>query len=344
MELGSIYSDGAVFQRRRPILVQGQAHGRLRATFAGERRQLQANGAFCLAFSPREAGGPYEMCLSDDQGSLTLHDVYVGEVILLAGQSNAELPVAQTSARGETFADDDGVRLFLPTQPTVDEQGRLVPAASALFERWCSLRSAQAGEWPAMALHIAQQLRAQLQMAVGIVGCFKGATVIESFLSEQCNRLFPLQAERLMTDHFDPAYAWNAPAFLYHFMLQKLVPWQVDAVVWYQGESNRTVYEGGIYDRMLEALIEEWRALFRAPALPFAVVQINLFPGDGDAAEPGVHAIRAAQQRAVQASAHCRLVRIDDLGEHEKIHPENKRAVSQRVCAALQALWSAPRA
>ena len=69
--------------------------------------------------------------------------------------------------------------------------------------------------------------------------------------------------------------------------------------------------------------------------LPFAIIQINIYPEE---CEKGVIAIREAQIRAVGKMKYAELVRIDDMGEHEKIHPENKKEVALRACDALSRL------
>ena len=334
MKLNSIISDGVVFQSEQPIVIFGEGHGKITAEFLGEVREYPADGKFIITFSPHPAGGPYEMRVSDGVHHITIGNIMIGKVILLAGQSNAELTVAETYDRDTVFQSNDNIRFFAPTRPTIDGEGNIIPLETPFNERWNLLSGDEANQWPAIALHTAEYYYNKLNVPVGIVTCFKAATVIESFMSEKANAQFAPDPSKLMADHFLPIFAWNKPAFLYHYMFEKLVPFQTGAVIWYQGESNRTVYEGGFYDKMLLTMIDEWRELFNIPDLPFAVVQINKYPDPVD----GVEAIRAAQERAVKQADHCGLVRIDDLGEHEKIHPENKREVSMRICAVLDSL------
>ncbi len=337
MKLAGLFSDGAVLQRGRPIYVFGEGKGRVRVSFLGEERSAEADGAFCLTFPAQEAGGPYEMTADLDGTRVVVRDVMIGEVILVAGQSNAELPVSQTYDRDAVFAPDAGVRYYVATRPTADGRGGIAPQASPYNEKWTALTSENAGDWSAIGLHTALNLRAKLGVAVGVVACFKGASVIEVFMREEDCAAFPIDPSRFMIDHIYPLYPWNRrPGYLYHTMIEKTAPFQVAAVVWYQGESNRHTYEATYYDGMLRTMISSWRALFRRDDLPFAVVQINFFPGNPP--EPGVRAIMDAQARAVAQTEHCALVRIDDMGEWEKIHPENKRQVAERICAALEEL------
>ena len=336
MKLNSIISDGAVFQRNQPIVVFGEARGKITVKFLDEQNECWADGKLCISFSPHPAGGPYEMHFFDSTEKKTIKNIMIGEVILLAGQSNAELTIAETYDRNTFFESNENIRFYAPTRPSTDTMYRLLPLESQFNEKWNMLLSDTAAEWSAIALHTAIYFQKKLNIAVGIVTCFKEASVIESFLSEKANEKFDIDQSKLMSDHFYPAFAWNKPSFLFHYMLQKIIPFQISTVIWYQGESNRTVYEGTFYDKMLVSLIEEWRKLFEVPNLPFVIVQINLYTSHDT--EEGVTAIREAQKRAVEQTENCCLVKIDDLGEHEKIHPENKKEVSERICAAIETL------
>ena len=119
-------------------------------------------------------------------------------------------------------------------------------------------------------------------------------------------------------------------------MVTAIAPYTVEAVVWYQGESNTAVYEGQRYGEMLTLLIAEWRLLFENPRLPFAIVQINDF--DGALIPEGWKIVQAEQEKTAQAVPDCRLVTVRDLGQHKNIHPTNKQDVAHRIGEALTVL------
>ncbi len=337
MQLAPMFSNGMVLQRERPIYVFGEGEGSVSVTFLGEERRAQAAGRFFLEFTAREAGGPYEMTVVMNGEESVIRDVMIGEVILVAGQSNAQLTIGETYDRDTAFSQDDSLRYYAVTRPTLDEAGNFIPQETPFNECWTALTGQNANGWSAIGLHTGLYLRKKLGMAVGVVACFKGASVIEAFLSEKACAIFPIDPQRQMIDHSLDRFRWNRyPAFLYHYMLEKLVPYQVSSVLWYQGESNRHPYEGTYYDRMLKTMIGEWRDLFLWEALPFVIVQINFFPGNPP--EEGVRAIMDAQEKAAEQTENAMLVRISDMGEWEKIHPENKRQVAERICAALEKL------
>lgn len=331
MKLNPIISSGAVFEENMPVVVFGEAHGRVTGEFSGEVRSCDADGKFLLEFSPRKAGGPYVIKISCCGESEVLTDIMIGKVILLSGQSNAELPVKYTSDRDSVFEDNPLVRLF---QVNKDVH---IEAPSALTpDVWTPLKKDNAAEWSAIALRTALYYNEKLGIPVGIIGGYQGASVIESFMSEETAGCFDIDGSRIMEDHFLPQFAeFNATSYLYHHIIEKIIPYRISSVIWYQGESNTTEYEGTYYDKMLISLVREWRQLFEKPDLPFVIVQINGYP-DPPSAE--FKAIQRAQERAVIQIPDSALVVISDLGEYDNIHPENKREVSARICMAIDRL------
>ncbi|MBQ0083354.1 MAG: hypothetical protein KBS52_01125 [Clostridiales bacterium] len=334
MKLASIISDGAVFQRGQKIAVFGEGTGEFSAKFLGEERSVTANGKFCVEFSAHEAGGPYEMYVNLAGEEKIIKDIMIGEVILLAGQSNPELTIADTFDKDTEFLRNHNVRFYMQTRPHQDNHGsELYPERCIFNENWSELKENEARSWSAIALHTALYFEKKLGVAVGVVAAYKGSTIIQSFLSEKSLGNFEIEISKMR--EYPLFFLWNKDSCIYHYVIEKLIPYQFGSVIWYQGESNRTLYEAAFYDKMLETLIADWRVYFQKPDLPFAIVEINDFP---EPCEDGVKAIQEALGRAVAATENTELVVIKDLGEHALIHPRNKREVSERICAALEKL------
>lgn len=124
----------------------------------------------------------------------------------------------------------------------------------------------------------------------------------------------------------------SVPGCLYERMLLTVAPYAVRGVLWYQGESDDECGHADLYDRMLTALIGEWRRTFRAPELPFLVVQLPGFyqwmfipPGNN------YMAIRKCQQHVAETVPNVWLASISDAGEELDIHPKDKRVVGHRL-------------
>ena len=131
--------------------------------------------------------------------------------------------------------------------------------------------------------------------------------------------------------------AQNQPTALYNAMVAPVIDYAVKGFCWYQGESNAGSPEE--YVRLLPALINDWRRLWKQGPLPFLYVQL---PGFMDynyqPSESNWAVLRQAQLNALNVPNTAMAVAID-LGEWNDIHPDNKKDVGERL--ALAALKTA---
>jgi sialate O-acetylesterase len=176
-------------------------------------------------------------------------------------------------------------------------------------------------------------------VAVGVVGCYQGASVIQSFMSKENLKTcaFPLTENDYHPDRTNDQFAdWNGNAWIYEHMFRTILPYPFRATVWYQGESNTGIGEGRYYDKFLAAMIREWREDLRQPELPFVIVQIHDYIY---AYSPtGWSDVQEAQLRAARDIPGCRAVTIRNLGETTEIHPVGKKAVAARIKEAIDTL------
>jgi sialate O-acetylesterase len=125
----------------------------------------------------------------------------------------------------------------------------------------------------------------------------------------------------------------NTPTVLYNAMIHPLVPYGIQGVIWYQGESNADrAYQ---YRRLFPALIRDWRNKWNED-FPFIFVQLANYrardpePGESDWAE-----LREAQTMTLSVPNTGMAVAID-IGDALDIHPKNKQDVGKRL--ALNAM------
>ena len=118
LRLNRMYGSHMVLQRGEPIRFSGFADaGRtVTVTFRGETRQaaVAAAGTWDVAFPAAEAGGPYEVTVTDGASVHTLRDVMVGDVWFCTGQSNMFWPLSQSGEpeRELAAADHPDIRLL----------------------------------------------------------------------------------------------------------------------------------------------------------------------------------------------------------------------------------------
>jgi sialate O-acetylesterase len=127
----------------------------------------------------------------------------------------------------------------------------------------------------------------------------------------------------------------NSPTVLFNAMVHPLIPYTMQGVIWYQGESNADrAYQ---YRTLFPALIEDWRTRWNRE-FPFYFVQLANYmavvkePGESEWAE-----LREAQTKALSLP-NTGMAVIIDIGEATDIHPRNKQEVGKRL--ALNALVS----
>src|SRR5690625_3975107 len=58
--------------------------------------QADNSGDWELLLQPQDAGGPFELKIRDSGSQIVINDILIGDVWLLGGQSNMELPIQRT--------------------------------------------------------------------------------------------------------------------------------------------------------------------------------------------------------------------------------------------------------
>jgi sialate O-acetylesterase len=127
-----------------------------------------------------------------------------------------------------------------------------------------------------------------------------------------------------------------SPSVLYNGMIAPLMPYGIQGVIWYQGESNAArAFE---YRTLFPAMIQSWRRNWGQGDFPFLFVQIANFgvvpaePVENDWAE-----LREAQQMTLSTPNTGMAVTID-IGESADIHPRNKQDLGYRLGLTAQVL------
>lgn len=323
MKPASIFNHHAVFQANKPIRVFGSGEGSATVTFDGETQTtVSKDGSWCVTLSPRPYGGPYELSMTLNGETTVYTDIYVGEVLLLAGQSNMGFKLHKTSFPKEAYEDCSMLRYFAAERFGTED--RTSPEDGWIF---CTKESA--AYFSALGYHLGLRLSRERGIAVGLIACYLGSSKIESWLPREIveRAEFYLPPE----EKYDSPYVrgeHNDPGRLYGIRQQSVVPYTLGRVIWYQGESNTGSGEGKIYTQLLAELIKRWRADFMDSRLPFAVIQIaDLDTRDDE----GWRGIQRAQERIVELVEEVTVVRSADVCESHDIHPPTKIHLADRI-------------
>lgn len=127
------------------------------------------------------------------------------------------------------------------------------------------------------------------------------------------------------------------PTGLYETMISRVCPYTMRGFLYYQGESDD--HKPKMYNKLLSALIDNWRKDWKDDGLFFEIVQLPMFMYKNDKDHKHWCKIREAQMRTYKTVKNTGIAVISDCGEYDNIHPIDKKPVGERL--ALQALENA---
>ncbi len=326
MKTAAIFADGMVLAEGRPVRVYGTGDGTATVSFRGKTASAKSvDGRWMVELPPGEAGGPFEMTIDLGGKVRTIHDVMVGEVLVMAGQSNMQFRLAESTTDRAKWVDDPAIRSF--SLPRLEEGEPYKPE-----DGWIALKKSNAGSWSALGYEIAIRRRARRGVAIGVINCYQGASVIQTWMPESLARepRFALPPEGCAhpDSRIDAYSRWNRAGTLYRFAFSMIVPYGVTHVTWYQGESNTGKLEGKVYAELLAAMIGRWRKDLMYDGLPFTVVQIADL---GERPRDAWRAIQDAQMRVPAICPNVKCVRSADVCENDGIHPPTKWRLAARI-------------
>lgn len=124
-----------------------------------------------------------------------------------------------------------------------------------------------------------------------------------------------------------PWHEWR-PCGLYHTMLERVMPYAVRGVIWYQGECDEDHPE--IYADMMEGLVGLWRSRWGRD-LPFITTQLaplDVRVGNGGKEYPK---LREQQRLLTERMRGVYLTSTGDVGHPYDVHPKAKQPVGRRM-------------
>lgn len=329
MKLNPIFKSHMVFAAEKCIRIYGEGSGTAEICFANMIKKIESStDRWYVEFPPMTYGGPYQMTVNLNNECIILEDIYIGDVYLFAGQSNMQFKLHESNTPYEMYETNEKLRLFSTDRI---EPGEYYTAADG----WIICEKESVKNWSALAYLAGNEIVKRKENAVGVITCYQGASVIESWVPaktfEKLNIHIPLEKKHI--DHIQDIYAdWNTDGKLYSYALSQVIPFSVSAVIWYQGESNTSIEESKVYARELEELIHIWRHDFKDAALPFVIVQIaDYIERDDDA----WHGIQKAQADIQHSVSNVKTVKSADICETNEIHPPTKDKLARRIADAL---------
>jgi len=326
MKLANIFSDNTVFQAEKPMRFFGEGSGVVVISFNNQSYEKSVEDKWVIELPAQPYGGPVDITVSLNGDKKVLKNIAFGDVYLCAGQSNMQFMIDE-EVDTTPFNDDEKIRYFVTDRIEKYEGLKSV-------DGWKVCKVSEVGTWSALGLHMAQRIREKKDVYIGLVGCFQGASAIQSWMPERkLDSSVYVPIEERHKDVTDSVYSqWNGNSDLYKHTFLPIAPFSFNSVIWYQGESNTSAAEGKVYTQLLSKMIDAWREDLLSEALPFVVIEICDFDMRDD---DEWRAIQACQQEIQNVKANVKTVTSKDVCESWQIHPGNKEKLAKKVADVL---------
>ena len=200
VRLPRIFSDGMVLQRGMPVPVWGWSDRdeTVTVSFNGSRQQVSAKRGerWKIMLPVQRPGGPFvlEVRASD---TITLKDVWVGDVWLCSGQSNMEYELfksAELYPKEIAAAANPRIRHFKVTRRTYFNRNDEVMSEQG----WEAADPKTVLQFTAVGWFFARELESRLGVPIGLVNCSYGGTPAEGWMHEDELKDFPAYRDRAL--------------------------------------------------------------------------------------------------------------------------------------------------
>jgi hypothetical protein len=329
VQLSKIFTSGMVLQRDSEIPVWGtvSSNDTITISFLGPDITTIAdtNGNWTITLPAKTAGGPNTMVILTRTQTITLTDVYIGDVWFASGQSNMEMQVnypIDSSASIIAAANYQTIRQFKIPKGLSNDPSEDLPSGCA----WTPATSANVGNFSAVGYLFAKELYQDLSIPIGIINSSYGGSRIETWMSK----------EMLGYDESDTVLASGEPerqpTVAFNKMIHPLLKFPIKGFIWYQGESNADYMQDAIaYGNIFKTMINGWRSLWGLGNIPFLWVQLPNYGEVYSTPQPwdAWPQLRAGQTSALVLPNTGEAVTID-VGSTD-IHPTNKIPVGHRL-------------
>ena len=186
--LHEIFQDHAVLQRDRPIPVWGESSAGERISVSIDAKTVEARadaaGHWRALLPAMRAGGPYALTVHAQSGaSRTISDILVGDVFLCSGQSNMELPVANSLNYASEIAHSANDRIRVLTVAHATSPGPLTHFQAPVA--WAAAGPDTIGNFSATCYYFARELQKSVPVPLGLIHSSWGGSRIEPWISEQ---------------------------------------------------------------------------------------------------------------------------------------------------------------
>ena len=374
VRLPDVIGSSMVLQQKQNVPIFGLADvgETVTITFGKQKRTVvaDANGKWRVDLRNLEASFTPQTLEIKGKNTIELKDILVGEVWLVAGQSNMQRLLRETANGDEVQkqANHPNIRLFNVSREVAFKK------KSGKLGEWLPTTPESIAEFSAAGYYFGVEMEKNLKVPIGLINSSYGGSQAEAWtpvaylnanpeLKPTVDRTAIWAAERPQVkveyaaaiakwrEDSDKAKAsgakpspspgvpdalrdYRVASSIYDGMIEPLMPFAIKGAIWYQGESNED--RAAQYNVLLPTMIKAWRERWGEGAFPFGIVQLpNYRKPQDQPVDEAWSFVREAQRRTAVNDANIGLIVTIDIGEANDIHPKNKLDVGKRM-----AVWA----
>jgi sialate O-acetylesterase len=277
-----------------------------------------SNGTWTVKLDPMPEAGPLTVTIQGNN-TVTLKDVYIGEVWQVAGQSNMDIRLSYFPSFSDTIKN---ANVPLLRYNTLRQPGQTIGGSNP----WLVVSPSTAGNLSATGYFFGKEILKATGVAVGVIVTAVGGTRITEWMDPAT-----LTANPGITDT-DKGGMWNA-------WVAPVAGYGIRGTIWIQGENNANSADAPTYGERFKILIKGWRAAWGQGDFPFyylSLSNMHAIQTDPNNAS-NVALIREGQRLALSLPNTAMGVSID-IGNADNWHYENKPEAGRRLALLARAL------
>ena len=325
-----LFSNSMVLQQGMPVPVWGTGAANEKVTVIMNGQQATgtagADGNWMVSLPSMTSGGPYTLTITGTN-TITVSDVYIGEVWLCSGQSN--MGYTMQCGYAGCAMDNAAAEIAAANYPLIRScniEGSLNKSPQTTYTTsWMVCNPANAPKFSAAAYFFGRELHNNLnKVPIGLVHSSAGGACMQAFISRADLVANGFSSQVTSYESGNPSYSNNHDSYIiFNGKINPLVPYAFRGAIWYQGES--VTWGSDTYRDLQVLLINSWRKLF-TPNLSFFIVQLPNYNKGGS-----WMALREAQLQATQMLPNTGLAVTIDIGMPDYVHPSNKQDCGLRL-------------
>lgn len=374
VRLPDVIGNSMVLQQKQIVPIWGWAEvgETVTVSFGKQKRTVvaDANGKWRVDLRNLDASFTAQTLEIKGKNTIELKDVLVGEVWLVAGQSNMQRLLRETANGDEVQrqANHPSIRLFNASRDVAFKKkpGKL--------GEWQPTTPESIAEFSAAGYYFGVEMENALKVPIGLINSSYGGSQAEAWTpveylnanpdlkpTVERTKIWDEERPRVKVEYAAAIAKWRedsdkakqsgakpspspgvpdalrdyrVASSIYDGMIEPLMPFAIKGAFWYQGESNEARAEQ--YNILLPVMIKAWRERWGAGAFPFGIIQLpNYRKPQDQPVDEAWSFVREAQRRTAVKTPNTGLIVTIDIGEANDIHPKNKLDVGRRM-----AVWA----